>query len=149
MATYFWVSIGSSNGLLPDGTNPLPEPMLTYHQWNSVVPTWDQFHTKCSRYQFVKWQSEKCTCWIISTSLWATILYLGQQPTCSGTMVPVALTTQHNQLFILVWEPTPLVCTQSEATNGINSLGPVISGCDFKDQGAFQKRIGALKSKSS
>ena len=29
MATEIWVYIGSSNGLLPDGTKPLPEPMLT------------------------------------------------------------------------------------------------------------------------
>ena len=27
-----WVNIGSGNGLLPDGTKPLPEPMLTYRQ---------------------------------------------------------------------------------------------------------------------
>ena len=27
-----WVNIGSDNGLVPDGTKPLPEPMLTYHQ---------------------------------------------------------------------------------------------------------------------
>ena len=27
-----WVNIGSGNGLLPDGTKPLPEPVLTYHQ---------------------------------------------------------------------------------------------------------------------
>ena len=26
------VNIGSGNGLLPDDTKPLPEPMLTYHQ---------------------------------------------------------------------------------------------------------------------
>ena len=26
------VNIGSGNGLLPDGTKPLPEQMLTYHQ---------------------------------------------------------------------------------------------------------------------
>ena len=26
-----WVNIGSGNGLLPDGTKPLPEPMLIYH----------------------------------------------------------------------------------------------------------------------
>ena len=26
-----WVNIGSGNGLLPDGTKPLPEPMLTYY----------------------------------------------------------------------------------------------------------------------
>ena len=28
----FGVNIGSGNGLLPEGTKPLPEPMLTYHQ---------------------------------------------------------------------------------------------------------------------
>ena len=27
-----WVNIGSGNGLLPDGTKPLPEPMSTEHQ---------------------------------------------------------------------------------------------------------------------
>ena len=26
------VNIGSGNGLVPDGTKPLPDPMLTYHQ---------------------------------------------------------------------------------------------------------------------
>ena len=25
-----WVNIGSGNGLLPDGTKPSPEPMMTY-----------------------------------------------------------------------------------------------------------------------
>ena len=32
MATEIWVNIGSCIGLLPNGTKPLPEPMLTYHQ---------------------------------------------------------------------------------------------------------------------
>ena len=32
MATEIWVNISSGNGLLPDGTKPLPEPMLTDHQ---------------------------------------------------------------------------------------------------------------------
>ena len=31
MAWCHWVNIGSGNGLLPDGTKPLPEPVLTYH----------------------------------------------------------------------------------------------------------------------
>ena len=35
MATEIWVNIGSGNGLLPDGTKPLPEPMLTYHHLRS------------------------------------------------------------------------------------------------------------------
>ena len=32
MATENWVNIGSGNGLLSEGTKPLPEPMLTYHE---------------------------------------------------------------------------------------------------------------------
>ena len=35
MATEIWVNLDSGNGLLPDDTKPLPEPMLTDHQWNS------------------------------------------------------------------------------------------------------------------
>ena len=31
MAAGIQVYIDSGNGLLPDGTKPLPEPMLTYH----------------------------------------------------------------------------------------------------------------------
>ena len=31
MASQNLVNIGSGNGLLPDGTKPLPEPMLIYH----------------------------------------------------------------------------------------------------------------------
>ena len=54
MATEFWVNIGSGNGLLPDGTNPSPEPMLTYHQWGPVVITWGQFHIKWLSHQLFK-----------------------------------------------------------------------------------------------
>ena len=32
MVTWIWVNLGSGNGLLPDGTKPLPEPMLTDHK---------------------------------------------------------------------------------------------------------------------
>ena len=32
MVTQDWVNIGLGNGLVPDGTKPLPEPKLTYHQ---------------------------------------------------------------------------------------------------------------------
>ena len=34
-----WVNIGSGNGLLPDGTKPLPDPMLTSYYailWHSL-----------------------------------------------------------------------------------------------------------------
>ena len=32
MVKWIWVHLGSGNGLLPDSTKPLPEPMLTYHK---------------------------------------------------------------------------------------------------------------------
>ena len=38
------VNIGWGNGLLPDGTKPLPEPMLIYHQWGQLTITWGQLH---------------------------------------------------------------------------------------------------------
>ena len=42
-ATYIWVNIGSSNGLLPNNTKP--EPVLTCYQWYIVAFTWE-FHEK-------------------------------------------------------------------------------------------------------
>ena len=40
MSSWILVSIGSGNGLLPDGTKPIPEPMLINHQWGHVAFTW-------------------------------------------------------------------------------------------------------------
>ena len=45
MAIETYVNIGSGNGLLHDGTKPLPEPMLTDHQLNPVTFILGQFHT--------------------------------------------------------------------------------------------------------
>ena len=46
MATEIWVNIGPGNGLLPDGTKPLPEPMLTCHKYGPVTFIWGQFHKR-------------------------------------------------------------------------------------------------------
>ena len=46
MATEIWVNIGSGNGLLPDGTKPLPEPMFTYHKYGPLTFIWGQFHKR-------------------------------------------------------------------------------------------------------
>ena len=48
------VDIGSGNGLLPDGTKPLPEPMLTDHQWSPVTFILGQFHKRCLNHQSLK-----------------------------------------------------------------------------------------------
>ena len=44
------INISSGNGLLPDGIKPLPEPMLTYHQWGLAAFTWGKFDRKSSWY---------------------------------------------------------------------------------------------------
>ena len=49
MVTLIWVNIGSGNGLLPDGTKPLPEPMLTYHQWGNAPFMWGQFQPSITK----------------------------------------------------------------------------------------------------
>ena len=41
---YLCVKIGSGNGLLPDGTKPLPDPMLTW----SIVQ-WHSYQSNCTR----------------------------------------------------------------------------------------------------
>ena len=33
MVPKVWVNFSSGNGLVPDGTKPLPEPLFTYYQW--------------------------------------------------------------------------------------------------------------------
>ena len=48
------VNTGSGNGLLPDGTKPLPEPMLTYHQLGPVAFIWGYYHKKIWKYQSEK-----------------------------------------------------------------------------------------------
>ena len=50
MATWIWVYIGSVNGLLPDGTKPLPEPISTNHQYGLVAITWGEYYMKCWKY---------------------------------------------------------------------------------------------------
>ena len=48
------VNIGSGNGLLPDGTKPLPEPMLTDHHWSPVTFISGQYHQRCLNHQSLK-----------------------------------------------------------------------------------------------
>ena len=49
-----WVNICSGNGFLPYGTKPLPEPMLTDHQWSPVTFILWQFHKGCLNCQWLK-----------------------------------------------------------------------------------------------
>ena len=61
MATLSWLSIGSGNGLVSDGTKPLPEPVLTYHQRYSMAFNIEQFymnsiHKMCSEMTLLRWQ---------------------------------------------------------------------------------------------
>ena len=70
-----WVNIGSHNGVLPDGTKPLPELALTNHKCDPVTFTWNMWKQNHKRYlihQSLKlaWKSHhlnkgQCT-WLIS-----------------------------------------------------------------------------------
>ena len=44
----------SGNGLVPSGTKPLPEPMLTYRQWGVMALTNSQALTNFTGSQFLK-----------------------------------------------------------------------------------------------
>ena len=44
MATKILVNIDSDNGLLPYGNKPLPDLILTSHEWGTVLFTSEQFH---------------------------------------------------------------------------------------------------------
>ena len=55
IATWIWVNIVSGDGFLPDGTKPLSEPMLTYHQWSFMAFFWRQFHKKWSTFLSLIW----------------------------------------------------------------------------------------------
>ena len=50
-----WCPYSSCNDLLPDGTKPLHEPMLTNHEWGLVAFPWGQFYRNRSRNLFVIW----------------------------------------------------------------------------------------------
>ena len=41
--------------LKPNGTKPLPEPMLTSREWGSVAFTWERFHSQCLNYYSLYW----------------------------------------------------------------------------------------------
>ena len=42
MTTENWVNIGSGKRLLPDGTEPLPDPLLTYYQLGPLTFIWEK-----------------------------------------------------------------------------------------------------------
>ena len=45
MAMWIWANIRSGNGLVPDDTKPIPETMLTSHNWGPVSFSWNQIHS--------------------------------------------------------------------------------------------------------
>ena len=62
MATQIIVNIDSGNGLLPDGTKPLPVPILTNHQLSLVAFAWGQLLKKTqdiSRYLSYQFENKK------------------------------------------------------------------------------------------
>ena len=60
MATYDLVNIGSGNGLLTDGTKPLPEPIMSKVLLHSITPeefqcSWAYIHNMFSQITPLEW----------------------------------------------------------------------------------------------
>ena len=72
MASQNLVHIRSDNGLLPNGTKPLPKPMSINHHWEFVAFTWGQFHRKCSNCPQVnvRWIWYQSFIWVWTLLIW-------------------------------------------------------------------------------
>ena len=55
MASWNLVNNGWGNALLVDGTNPLPEPMMTYYQMQSKKQTLEKFQRKYANFNSRKY----------------------------------------------------------------------------------------------
>ena len=55
MVAKIWVNIGSGNDLLPEGTKPLPEPILTYHKYGPVAINQELFYNKHLIHKLLTW----------------------------------------------------------------------------------------------
>ena len=71
MATQNWINIATGNGLMSDGTTPLPEPMFIYQQLDPVIFTWGQ-----SQERYPSDQSLKLV-WKIN---WKSAIQISQGP---------------------------------------------------------------------
>ena len=143
MATWIWVNIGSGNGLLPDGTKQLPEPMLTDHQWHSCIIVQGQFHKRCLNHQSLK-------------SIWKYLKFLSNFPGANQlrvTLTPVlhigdknSPVTQvccravwhcdcsFNPVCLLLHRVTPRKEKKIKySLVAINFLAPGRLGCNFKN----------------
>ena len=67
MVSLILVVIGSNNGLVPDGTKPLPEPMLTYCQQDPQGYISIKF---CSKFKYLHWRNafENVICKMVAIS---------------------------------------------------------------------------------
>ena len=57
-ASYNFVNICLGNDLVPYGTKPLPEQILSYHQWSLLAFTREQFQWKCVSYLSLLWDQK-------------------------------------------------------------------------------------------
>ena len=100
MASVNWVNNGPANGLLPDGTKPLPESMLTSHHQGPVAITWGDTYSSITKISF-KITSQKFHPnllgsnvsvyfrWWVPCSVWSniTIIYLNLNTHSTGNVI--------------------------------------------------------------
>ena len=74
------ICLGWGNGLLSDGTKPLPKPMLTYHPWGSLAFSWGQVHRNGSKYHSLQ------NSWMLNIWKWCSI---SQEPISWGSRLDI------------------------------------------------------------
>ena len=85
-------NIGSGNGLLPDGTKPLPEPMLTYHMtyqkwpWFTILCNPPDSRASCTGHCFRSSATLNCY-WHRPYSRNTATAFVGQLPLTPTTFV--------------------------------------------------------------
>ena len=89
VATMVWVSVGSGSGLTPDGTKPLPEPMLSWQnnilcrvgqnsgcRWHGylsfVSPGFQWYWVTGKGCYYLPWEQNSLTCYRVPIECWLT-----------------------------------------------------------------------------
>ena len=110
MATEIWVTIGSGNGLLPDGTKPLPGPILNYHEFNALPSSREQFNRNFQKYQFDKWVRKL---WFIISKLLRSLPRVNEVMACH--LFSVKLLPGPEQTLGVTWIPQEEISVRFES----------------------------------
>ena len=99
-------NIGWDNGLLPDGTKPLPEPLVTYHQLHHPERHFNEILFKIPAFPFTNYMHLKCQLQNVSLLSSASLCSSNDSLTCilfvddEPTMLPSACVSNFGLVYL-------------------------------------------------